>query len=219
MLMLRMLTVFCMWDWNPNLTKSCLFLWSVTDVRLQGSDLEIVVLRTFAIMAPMLSVEWRRGRWYTFKVQALNVGRSTLGVNVQSRFRFRCDIEGQRHILQEQITFREIWILISHAKHCRVRGEISKVDALGMLTVRIFSQFSFQFSFQFSMENESKIKSKIEESTKMNLHGTFSRKAQFSFHFWVPFFVLGFILQFKFEGVDTPGWWHVAFGVWAACST
>ena len=28
-------------DWNPNLTKSCLFLWSVTDVALQGSDLEI----------------------------------------------------------------------------------------------------------------------------------------------------------------------------------
>ena len=42
---------------HPNLTKSCLFLWSVTDVRLQGSDLEIVVLRIFAIMAPMLSVE------------------------------------------------------------------------------------------------------------------------------------------------------------------
>ena len=48
------------------------------------------------------------------------------------------------------------------------------VVKVGMLTVRIFSQFSFQFSFQFSMENESKIKSKIEESTKMNLHGTFS---------------------------------------------
>ena len=29
-------TVFCMWDWNPNLTKSCLFLWSMTDVTLQG---------------------------------------------------------------------------------------------------------------------------------------------------------------------------------------
>ena len=99
-------------------TKSCLFLWSVTDVRLQSSDLEIVVLRIFAIMAPMLSVEWRRGRWYTFKVRALNVGRSTLGVNVQSRFRFRCDTEGQRHTLQEQIAFREIWIPISHAKHC-----------------------------------------------------------------------------------------------------
>ena len=36
------LTVFCMWDWNPNLTKTCLFLWSVTDVTLQGSDPEIV---------------------------------------------------------------------------------------------------------------------------------------------------------------------------------
>ena len=34
-------TAFCMWDWNPNLTKSCL-LWSMTDVMLQGSDLEIV---------------------------------------------------------------------------------------------------------------------------------------------------------------------------------
>ena len=88
---------------------------------------------------------------------------------------------------------------------------------IGMLTVRIFGQFSFQFSFQFSMENESKIKSKIEESTKMNLHGTFSWKAQFLFHFWVPFFALGFILRFKFEGVDAPGRWHVAFGVRAAC--
>ena len=88
---------------------------------------------------------------------------------------------------------------------------------LGMLTVRIFSQFSFQFSFQFSIENESKIKSKIEGSMKMNLHGTFSWKAQFLFHFWVPFFTLGFILRFKFEGNDAPGWWHMAFGVWAAC--
>ena len=30
-------TVLCMGDWNPNLTKSCLFLWSVTDVTPQGS--------------------------------------------------------------------------------------------------------------------------------------------------------------------------------------
>ena len=114
-------TVFCMWDWNPNLTKSCLFLWSVTNVRLQGPDLEIVVLRTFAIMAPMLSVEWQRGHWYTFKVQVLNIGRSMLGVNVQSRFRFCCDIEGQCHISQAQIIFHEIWIPISHAKHCSWR--------------------------------------------------------------------------------------------------
>ena len=88
---------------------------------------------------------------------------------------------------------------------------------LGMLTVRIFGQFSFQFSFQFSIENESKIKSKFEGSMKMNLHGTFSWKAQFSFHFWVPFFTLGFILRFKFEGNDAPRWWHMAFGVRAAC--
>ena len=87
---------------------------------------------------------------------------------------------------------------------------------IGMLTVRIFGQFSFQFLFQFSIENESKIKSKIEGSMKMNLHGTFSWKAQFLFHFWVPFFTLGFILRFKFEGDDAPGWWHVAFGMRAA---
>ena len=43
------------------------------------------------------------------------------GVKVQSRFNgstFCCDTEGQRHTLHEQITFREIWIPISHAKHC-----------------------------------------------------------------------------------------------------
>ena len=33
-----------------------------------------------------------------------------------SRFRL-----GQRHTLQEQTTFREIWIPISHAKHCNVK--------------------------------------------------------------------------------------------------
>ena len=33
----------------------------------------------------------------------------------------------------------------------------------------------------------------------------------------MPFFTLGFILRFKFEGVDAPGRWHVAFGVRAAC--
>ena len=45
------------------------------------------------------------------------------GVKVQSRFNgstFRCDTEGQRHTLHEQITFREIWIPISHAKHCKI---------------------------------------------------------------------------------------------------
>ena len=69
----------------------------------------------------VFSVEWWRSCWHTFKVRALNLGRSTLRVNVQSRFnspRFRCDTEGQRHTLQEQTTFREIWIPISHAKHC-----------------------------------------------------------------------------------------------------
>ena len=101
---------------------------------------------------------------------------------------------------------------------------------LGMLTVRIFGQFSFQFSFQFSIKNESKIKSKIEGSMKMNLHGTFSWKAQFLFPFWVPFFTLGFILRFKFEGIDAPGldspairsegsftWWFVCHLLWLCC--
>ena len=44
----------------------------------------------------------------------------SLGVNRSQRFngsRFRCDTEGQCHTLHEQITFREIWIPISHAKH------------------------------------------------------------------------------------------------------
>ena len=45
-------------------------------------------------------------------------------VNVQSRSnssRFRCDTDsGQRHPLQEQTTLREIWIPISHAKHCKL---------------------------------------------------------------------------------------------------
>ena len=73
----------------------------------------------------VFSVEWWRSHWHTFKVRVLNVGRSTLRVNVQSRFngsRFRCDTEGQHHTLQEQTTFREIWIPISHAKHCKRKG-------------------------------------------------------------------------------------------------
>ena len=46
-------------------------------------------------------------------------------VNVQSRFNgsssgFHCDTEGQRHTLQEQTTFHEIWIPISYAKHCSI---------------------------------------------------------------------------------------------------
>ena len=59
-----------------------------------------------------------------------------------------------------------------------------------MLTVRVFSQCSFQFSFQFSIRNEPKIKSKIEGSVEMGLHGSFSWKAQFQFHFWLPFSIL-----------------------------
>jgi len=35
-----------------------------------------------------------------------------------SKVRFRCDTEGQCHTLQEQTSFHEIWIPISHAKHC-----------------------------------------------------------------------------------------------------
>jgi len=37
---------------------------------------------------------------------------------------------------------------------------------------------------------------------KMGPYGPFSWKAQFSFHFWVPFFLLDFILQFKFNPAD-----------------
>jgi len=54
----------------------------------------------------------------------LNVGRSVLGVNIQARFkslRFHCDTEGQCHTLQEQTSFHEIWIPISHAKYCKVK--------------------------------------------------------------------------------------------------
>ena len=51
----RMVTVFCMWDWNPNLTKSCLFLWSVTDVTPQGSDLEIVYCTISFNLAPSVT--------------------------------------------------------------------------------------------------------------------------------------------------------------------
>ena len=79
-------TVFCMWDWNPNLTKSCLFLWSVTDVMLQGSDLQSEIRADGRRAGEVFSVEWWRSRWHTFKVRALNVGRSTLGVNIQSSF-------------------------------------------------------------------------------------------------------------------------------------
>ena len=88
-----------------------------------------VVLHTFAKMAPMLP----RSHWHTFKVQALNVGRSTLGLNVQSRFngsRFCCDTGGQRHTLQEQTTFRWIWIPISHAKHCKYRRSRVKLGVI-----------------------------------------------------------------------------------------
>ena len=52
----------------------------------------------------------------------------SLGINRSQRFngsRFRCDTEGQRHTLHEQITFREIWIPISHAKHCNRGGRTS----------------------------------------------------------------------------------------------
>jgi len=65
--------------------------------------------------------------------------------------------------------------------------------------VGIFGQFSSNFPFQFSIENESKIKPKIEGSVKISPHGPFSWNAQFSFYFWLPFFILGFILQFKFD--------------------
>jgi len=71
-----------------------------------------------------------------------------------------------------------------------------------MLTVRIFSQFSFHFPIQFLIENESKNESKIGLFMKMGPYGPFSWKAQFSFHFWVPFFLLDFILWFKFNPAD-----------------
>ena len=74
--------------------------------------------------------------------------------------------------------------------------------ALGMLTVRIFSQFSFHFPIQFLIENESKNESKIGLFMKMGPYGPFSWKSQFSFHFWVPFLLLDFILRFKFNPAD-----------------
>ena len=73
----------------------CCGLWLMSCCRVQ--------IWKLCIMAPMLSVEWWRSHWHTFKVQVLNVGCSTLGVNVQSRFnssRFHCDTEGQHHTLQ-----------------------------------------------------------------------------------------------------------------------
>jgi hypothetical protein len=46
----------------------------------------------------------------------INVGsQRSIRFNVS---RFRCHAEGQHHTLQEQTSFREIWIPISHAKHC-----------------------------------------------------------------------------------------------------
>ena len=142
-------------------------------------------------------------------------------VNVDGQPRWLGGIECEYIIVGREDVMGEIkWLEVNSGQHCEmwyIQWWCLTLYTIGMLTVRIFGQFSFQFSFQFSIENESKIKSKIEGSMKMNLHGTFSWKAQNLFHFWVPFFTLGFILRFKFEGNDAPGWWHVAFGVRAAC--
>ena len=47
-------------------------------------------------------------------------------------------------------------------------------EAIGMLTVRIFGQFSFHFPIQFLIENELKNESKIGLFMKMGPYGPFS---------------------------------------------
>ena len=77
--------------------------------------------------------------------------------------------------------------------------------------------FSANFHSNFHFNLQWKMSQKLRKAWKWTSMAHFHWKAQFLFHFWVPFFVLGFILRFKFEGVNAPGRWHVAFGVRAAC--
>jgi len=95
--------------------------------------------------------------------------RELLGI-IRALQTWRHFLEGSEH---------EVIILSDH-KNLTYFQKAQKLNhrqaqwALGMLTVRIFSQFSLHFPIQFLIENESKIESKIGLFMKMGHRGPFS---------------------------------------------
>jgi len=77
---------------------------------------------------------------------------------------FAIFIANSNNLAYNTLSFYKYW----NQKLCKTKLTI------GMLTVRIFSQFSFHFPIQFLIKNESKNESKIGLFMKKGLYGPFS---------------------------------------------